>query len=778
MLFKRLLMVSIAAILVFGCAGENQFYQKKEKLSFGKTGGKCLTDFGNTIDKYVNNELRDLEVNLFWDCVYDSLDMFGTFINGNISDYYTAAELQRFLNTFFMNEGASINDELMSELMMLKRIFIGGSKDNLTKLELEKSKGMIEMLRRFTIQANPYIGLYTFSGGVEALKQKYSSEDLEKAIQVVQGIASEFGDKLNKNKISYKFSDFKKLLELLNEEVSPKALENADIIDFVPVSAAIKTIFVGPDIERIGGNEWRDFFVVVGELYEIGLRGFYYLDENDWSRGESFSQIDQVVKQGFNLLEKGLEVNDDDITYEKLNELISRATTLVEIPFGISTESAQMIVEIFIGHVLKPITLRDQYSVAGFNSLAFTTLKNEYARWKETQLYINDSFDKPSKPREYKPLHDDDLYTPVEELTSVIDLPIRLLQHPDGRLNLSYETRYQDYDHFSLTMINWQKAIARMLIKGYASDPDSRKAVSGVNLDEYKKAFFDFGDIMLGLGIVRPLEGENGEQRAVEKFADESFVEASLFLPGSFGDRIFSLQDGMQYINYAGTGLIATLNLFDYLINECHARNAQGNECLIEYKDPEDLESEITGIDVNLFREMFSEHSEVAFGHMSSMHNYYSSLNGLNGKKTKADFLKLMEKSIGGKAKRDQTGIFTRSEAVRLIVVLQYVETFFMVYDYNEDLQLVYNEASVAYPKFEDYLQEISDDIDSDKRAESMFYYLIAQGKVPVTLAEKLKYFLEWESQPKKWKTAKGDRFRILKILATLQEQNEATINK
>ena len=119
-MFSRFIIKGLATVSVLGlilsCAGENEFSRSGFNVSLKDSGAQCLNGFGDRFSEYFEGLLNDRQTEAFWDCAIDSVDMFTNLVKGKEKDSYTAAEIQNFLNRYFMGPEDQIDGEFWASV--------------------------------------------------------------------------------------------------------------------------------------------------------------------------------------------------------------------------------------------------------------------------------------------------------------------------------------------------------------------------------------------------------------------------------------------------------------------------------------------------------------------------------------------------------------------------------------------------------------------------------------------------------------------------------------
>jgi hypothetical protein len=245
------------------------------KLGFDS---KCLKDALPVLKGFISGEAKAIEVEGVWNCFGGAIDLFYRKVKGSNKNEYTAREIARFFEDYFLAENTKISDPLLIELMRLKQIFVGGSAEKLTKDELRKLTAFSIEARDLSIDLLPYMKVYSLNWKVRVSKDLDADlKFFEEANEQVQTAAKRIGDRIGSNGQSYSLDHFSSLLEQLEVHFG----ENWSFIETVrkvlPLVKKLKKSLVGGDESEVAALEWRRFGLLGARGYVQYLRYYYFV---------------------------------------------------------------------------------------------------------------------------------------------------------------------------------------------------------------------------------------------------------------------------------------------------------------------------------------------------------------------------------------------------------------------------------------------------------------------------------------------------------------------
>src|SRR5690606_29033133 len=124
-----------------------------------------LKNVTDVVDRYLNGKTSVEEVESFWGCTKYAVRTFRDKVEGSTPGGYTARELRDFIQRYFLGgddpDAVQINDELLNELMQIKRIFVGGGDRFISYSELDRTFTLIDEFRAVSVSLHPYILIIT-----------------------------------------------------------------------------------------------------------------------------------------------------------------------------------------------------------------------------------------------------------------------------------------------------------------------------------------------------------------------------------------------------------------------------------------------------------------------------------------------------------------------------------------------------------------------------------------------------------------------------------------
>ena len=680
-LFLPLLLVSV---LFSGCAQEEVPYSDPPNLKLGGPGRQCLSDAGTVIENYIEGKTTEAEMTEFWDCLHEALDTFSDYTQGRDGSRYKSTEIRTFLARFFLGE-VVITDAMLNQVMQVKRLFVGGSDKSFSREEIRGTQKFIEDVKRLTVLLNPHMRVfYAALSGDKELQEKVNSVEFEDAMKTFHKVSQEISEMILKTNESYHFSDLSEFLEELfrlieyDDPEGPRAW-----LKYLPLLTKGKLILVGGNELQIQGNEWRQVMSIFSYFVQTVARMSFYVLDAEFGSYTSTTQLQAIYGDFDKVFTEALNIHPGNtISFDLLNQFIDVAGTLFEFPLDVGAEEAKDIVRAAVEKILTPNELHGQF-IEGLTFIHLEEARKEFYYWVRAQIYVWDVFRSPDNPPE--PM----LPSELELHRAAFGGPWKMILTDQGALRIDWRDD-NPYDLKSLTTLNWQRTIIRILIRRFASDPARREKLTYLTKDELVIAQQAVEPLGVALGLFEP--GDTS-------LALRIIREASLFMPRSDGDQNVTYEEGLEYL----ANILSALSMQSLIFSELET------VCPVYQEDDELL------MEANCFRKETGERMDLFMHHLPNMRAYFDvpESRGLWAK-----FERYQEETIREEG-FSQLPI-KKADMLEMWMLLQYIDTFFGRFDSRNPKTTINVEDSLdAYVVYAPYLAELLSDIHwAPKRGE------------------------------------------------------------
>lgn len=736
---KPVLLLILAPLLLAGCSLRiNEPEPSAKSFPVQTQGTGCLNNAGPVFERFFDGKADETEINAFWACANDSVELFLKNTTASRAESYSPTELSSFLTKYFL-DGKPIPPGLLEQAMRLKKGLIGGETNRITRNEFRRIMGLFQVLQEQQLKLRSVMPV-----SVESIltRSRDNEEEFERILRTFEQAMHAVGKGLEGSIGTYTLSDLNSLVrELRGFLGGAEWLDRAEKLS--GITGPVKAIFIAPPATELGPRDWPRFFYLVPRYYGLYLRGRYYFEQpKDYQHGKGLAQVSRLLQHALFLLDKSLDQRPGGrigpqeldaflralekadllpMDRKRLEKILSLACDRFfpdgDNAGGISLgnlasfrENYDYLAEglraleglfrtklgdEFLTH--EGLSERDALSLNEAQLLRFTTLRNKLSQQAVIDLRKN-----------------------ISEVHTVFsgDGAIVFVPQFDGR-------QLHSYQH--LRRVHYMRAISRLLLRTYGG----RTTMSGPQLQQ----------MLTDLDPVLKMFDANGAELAASVPA--RLFEASLFLPNSDGQEDLTMPEALEFEAL----LLSTWEMEP----KAYADIASGCRELPDSKGEK-------GIEQSCFRRRFATSITQYWSHAPGLAEAFNQL----GLEERINLLQRMDQFV--RKGRGQEP-FTSFDTKAILLISYYIEYLYARFDLNKDGWLDQNEARTAYPVFQPFLSKKASELDFKKPEEhyKIYTYILARQKLPQTLGEKLD-FLGWDKDGE----FRVKRIDIVNIFATL----------
>lgn len=252
------------------------------KLGF-ETG--CLSNALPVMKGFMRGDATPDEVSGVWTCFGNAMEAFQKKVKGSGTNEYTARELTRFFEDYFLKD-TKINDRLLLEIMHVKQIFVGGRADRLTREELTRLIVFANKMRGISLRLLPYMKVYSMGWKVSGYRHLDNDvKYFEDSNEAIQEAAKEIAEMIEKNDQGYQLENFVVLLEEMAKVYGESWEFIPKIQKVMPLVEKLKATLAGGDQSIVAPHEWRRFALLGARGYIQYLRYYYFIKDIDENVG-------------------------------------------------------------------------------------------------------------------------------------------------------------------------------------------------------------------------------------------------------------------------------------------------------------------------------------------------------------------------------------------------------------------------------------------------------------------------------------------------------------
>lgn len=654
-----------------------------------------------------------------------------------------------------------VSSGLVFEGMKFKQLFFGGSVDSLTTTDFETARLKVSRIKTLIERFMPYYSIY----GREWDPDMYGPEESQKLYMesqfVLEATVREAGVLFEG---SYDLNDLYNIvreIEILYPPQEGRSL-TGKVKEYLPLIIDAKNIVLGGNDSSLRKSNWSVLLGFAARAYSDYLYYDYFLKEQSFQQPLILSYLSVFANQSLNILRDLLLVKkENQFSRVELGKLVKHMIRLELIPKAINEQSADQLVKVVLNNILTPPEVR----IAGHQPDALTLTSVEVARqemqiWLDAELMFaqmadgwkaddgisgKDLLDALKSTSRSLDASNGPLLAAMKELLLSVDSPVPMTTNHKGFVIISNKFE-QLYTHKSLRDLNRNRAVARLLIRSFATDMKRIETYQGATLPEVEGGFNSLRSIFVEMGLLDPKN---------VSFASSRFLEANIFVPHSDGNSLASQAEITDLIGMIWSGVGINYELREELVKKCFK--------------PGEVVNDQSRVSLSCVR---SAYKTVMADIMAATPEYVRFM-----KAASADDWAYYMNNIfmaAGYVPNNQSMAMMGDIALTPHVI-QYVEMIFARFDRNKDAIISTPEAIKAFPAFKGLLKELAkDQLDSgsikEKDLLDVFTFILRYGKPPTTLTEKARFVLKWKGKPEKWDVW-ADRVQLAQILGYIAEQ-------
>jgi hypothetical protein len=709
-----------------GCAKQSDPYDKIPQVEL--KGAGCIQRAPTAIENFLNGSGNATEISGMWNCLHYALGTFSTYVRGSDKTRYTGEELREFLEDYFLQnakpmpgEKHVISDQLLTEAMKLKRVFLGGSEKSVTKDEIVQTFDLLASFNSMSLELVPHTKV--LFGGSKSKGAIPAAQAADQGLVSFESVARQMGRLLNNEHSRYQFSDLSSLLHevyLYFHNANPNSTL-PDYSIYVPLLAQIKGALMNSDRSRIESGDWLALGPFVARGYSVFLRASYYMSGNSLLAVDPLSEVRALMLDLAEVFRQAIANRKGaPIPLSDIDNVISEAAALKLLPADIDEDMAKNFVGRMVDFVLNP---QNQYPQSGLSNEKLNYVESQIDDWAGVQkaLVLN-------SPMPHQPAWD--------EMSDVINgpWPLRLDQY--GRITLDGDTKAAT-NIDSNSRLNWARALFHLVFNAYVPDIQRREIHREISTAELHTAYLDLKPLLMVFGLVS--KGDTA-------FDKKIFRDANLFMPRSDGDHYLSFNELIEYVHFVFSGIDAGHVLVDNMQASCNLTP--------------------TTVDVNCFRRDFRQKSDLVLSHMPIHQDFAKKMSDKSWQR----YIRNLE--IINRTEGDAPTPISRSSIYESFVLLQYIEVLMLRFDADRDGQLSLGEALNLLGLFKNTIASALglDPIKDKAEIEVIFTYLLHYGELP-NAQDPLSAvrYENWKLKRDHWELG-IDRGAILQIISALSK--------
>lgn len=684
--------------------------------------------------------LADFESPKLTEFVLRSLDRIfaasGYFLDRKPGRALESEEIVNILSALGGLNGVQFDPELVPLALKVKRVFLGGSAEDIRPEDFNRGRTKIGQLLSFAPAFDDNRKLFFGNWQSQSLPYTQSFPVFQSAENDLKAIVGHLFKILESD---YDLRDFGKMIAALEKSL-PEAQElrdfNQDVQTYLPLVVRVKNLLLADQASLVKSADWERLGGVVPRLWAQYLSYCYFLKPVAmfWGAGLNHLQLwmDGVLEHArFVLYSRGNgEVRP--IAQGEIRAILEEVRKFS--PDAIALKFGPM-----LDAILKRFLTSPERRLAGESDVNLTLASlDEFAREMREFFAAQRSLDRVwSDPNVRTHAQLKNFYKTAtgaeQELARIISGGSSLALDGDGRQYIQPGVELP-YDQRSLERLNFVRTLVRWGIRAYASNMEDIRVLKGLTRTELTKTLFD--ELRPGLVEAGWVEPSN------INFARNRFIEGNLFTAVSNGDDFldFSEATNLSLLIWSGVRLMAPMQ--DPIEQGCTVKTTIGERH-----------------EVSCALEVMRAKLPIQASSMPVMASHIGAATVEQGAHLLYGLLKAAgwEVNEAGHAKMSDLGLVPH--------VLQYVESVFQRWDANFDKIIDKNEAMAAEPTFRTLLASVAG-INDEQLLRAGFAYILIHETAPEDFIE----FLDFASEEDSW-VIHADRAKIGRILGYIADR-------
>ena len=271
--------------------------ETKLNETFVSEDTRCLVSATKEISLFIQGKGNVEKVNQVWDCAINAVELFKKSTQGSSEDKFKPRELAAFFEKYFLSENEKINSVLLEEVFYIKRLFLGGNSDYISRAELDQLVRFIRLIKQSSIDLNPYISVYREEWILKEGPSEESVDFFNKSMIALQKVIENLGIFISNQNESYDLNRLPKLVVEMDRLFKWNWKWSQRLEQIMPIVTTTKRTLYGGQADLISSKEWSSIHSLIVKGLNIYLRYEYFIKDIDFIKpGASLKYLYQSVQ--------------------------------------------------------------------------------------------------------------------------------------------------------------------------------------------------------------------------------------------------------------------------------------------------------------------------------------------------------------------------------------------------------------------------------------------------------------------------------------------------
>ena len=548
----------------------------------------CVSQIAAKAEAYVQGQLEEAEITEFAQCLQKAFTTFERYTHGSETDTYRPEEISGFIEDKFL-KGKKISKELLHEIMVIKKIFIGGRIDRVSRKDLRSIVSLIEDFRIEALRMRPHIKILNLNLLKNNVPENLS-EHLWSAQVALNQTIENLIQKLLRGGDTYEFSNMQQFLTEFRKftDWNDHFKESKPVENWIAFLKIFKELTSSPGTVGMAADDWAPVLITASRWYMLLLQFDVGVKQLSIFNGPGFENLKYLADEAFSLIAYSIRKQPNlVISYAQLADLYAAIEGIGRLPQGIRVKSlvdvSKVLLNKMLGSKAIPPVRRQEI---GLNEFNLSNFQAEFYRWVGIQRNIIAEYSKspfghrdefvvfPESRFDLKDVNTGKIMFAAtadwDEFMRIQFLMRPLYRDGDENIFLTYESKLFGYGvthgFRDLSVANLTRSVMNLFVKGYTneSSPTWDSIFTEEQLQEFYSDVRDFG---IDIGFLDSRSHTAGKR---------SFLEGSLFTYASQGlvlneNNVATMNviSGVQMLNFLHSGGNLSRKIYENLKHKC-----------------------------------------------------------------------------------------------------------------------------------------------------------------------------------------------------------------
>jgi hypothetical protein len=515
--------------------------KKDASRNLAQSGGACLDNLGPLSNKFIEGSISAAQWGATWDCVDDTINLFGKFVKGSDAGGYLPEDLRFLMQKFLFSKG-TVTPRFVDGALSMKATLFGGTEKQLTNEELQSFRALARFLKSETTALIPHL---------HNRKVNPTSDNLRALSVAIETFGTHLADYLNTGTNQTLTID--QAVEFTTELAKIAfTTDPATVEAWTRLGQEVKSLLVRGAADGVAGADWTK---ILKYGSKVGGAMIAYFDAPD---SDPLFQVEMVNKIQ-TVLNSSIADWGGELPFAQIEKIIDHAPNSI-LPqladdFRVGTKALfHPRIETVNGKTTsyRPAVARffQTKSDTGIDIAAVERLLANYRMGMRANTHLDAIYsglkenllpaDFEARARMYMVNLDSVGKSDVTRLITIGNRYPGL--HPANTPEILFLDQTK-HSQNNLNRMSWYEIASTLLLQSYGSTSDSfGKAAKVEDLDTL---IADLSGFLFSVHMYHPLKTGLGAKR---------FREANLFMPNGNGDDMMNVPETSVYLAFIFSG--------------------------------------------------------------------------------------------------------------------------------------------------------------------------------------------------------------------------------